>query len=126
MLFRREMDQCDVISCISHAGHQGLNQINTILGLLARLRNIDPYLSSCQANIRGKSLCDKLIPTNIPVLQEIFSRHGYPNILVIDIGPPWNGTVCHIMQRYLKWAGCKDQPTRSAEDPEANYILASG
>ena len=60
--------------------------------------------------------------SNIPVLEEIFGRHGYPDNLITDNGPPWNGTDSHIMQRYLKWAGINHQPTQSAEDPESNGL----
>ena len=59
---------------------------------------------------------------NIRALEEVFGRHGYPNKLVTDNGPPWNGTDSHAMKEYLRWAGVTHDPTRSADDPEANGL----
>ena len=56
------------------------------------------------------------------MLEEIFGRHGYPNDMITDNGPPWNGTDTHIMQQYLEWAGVNHVPTQSADDPEANGL----
>jgi hypothetical protein len=47
---------------------------------------------------------------------------GYPENMITDNGPPWNGTEAHAMQQYLKWAGIKHDPTWSADDPEANGL----
>ena len=58
--------------------------------------------------------------TNVKVLDDIFSRHGFPQSLRTDNGPPWNGNKSHLMQKYLKWCGIKHEPTISAYDPEAN------
>ena len=57
---------------------------------------------------------------NIGALEEIFGRNGYPQKIISDNGPPWNGTDTHAMQKYLVWAGVKHVPTISADDPEAN------
>ena len=57
---------------------------------------------------------------NIVALDEILSRHGFCDTLRTDNGPPWNS---HLMKEYLKWAGIKHEPTKSAEDPEANGLV---
>ena len=57
---------------------------------------------------------------NIGTLEEIFSRHGYPDKMITDNGPPWNGSDTHEMKKYLQWAGVQHVPTVSADDPEAN------
>ena len=59
---------------------------------------------------------------NIKVLEEVFGRHGYPDKMVTDNGPPWNGTEYHIMKQYLDWAGVQHCPTVSSDDPEANGL----
>ena len=59
---------------------------------------------------------------NIPVMEEVFGRHGYPNKMITDNGAPWNGKETQAMKQYLKWAGIDHQPTFSAEDPEANGL----
>ena len=61
-------------------------------------------------------------PDNIRALEEIFGRHGYPEQMVTDNGPPWNGVESHDMQQYLDWAGVEHLPTKSADDPEANGL----
>ena len=60
-------------------------------------------------------------PANIQAM-EVFGRHGYPNKLITDDGPPWNGKDSHAMKQYLNWAGVRHDPTRSADDPEANGL----
>ena len=62
---------------------------------------------------------------NVKVLDDIFSRHGFPQSLRTDNGPPWNGNKSHLMQKYLKWCGIKHEPTISAYDPEANGLAES-
>ena len=59
---------------------------------------------------------------NIRALEEVFGRHGYPIKMRTDNGPPWNGVESHAMQQYLKWAGVQHDPTKSADDPEANGL----
>ena len=59
---------------------------------------------------------------NIQALEEVFGRHGYPDKLITDNGPPWNGKDSHAMKQYLKWAGVRHDPTWSADDPEANGL----
>ena len=59
---------------------------------------------------------------NIRALEEIFGRHRYPEEMITDNGPPWNGNDTHAMKQYLEWAGVKHKPTRSADDPEANGL----
>ena len=63
--------------------------------------------------------------TNVKILDDIFSRHGFPQSLRTDNGPPWNGKECHSMQKYLKWCGIDHEPTISAYDPEANGLAES-
>ena len=60
---------------------------------------------------------------NIRALEEIFGRHGYPEKMITDNGPPWNGKENHSMQQYLEWAGVSHVPTQSADDPEANGLV---
>ena len=59
---------------------------------------------------------------DINALEEVFGRHGYPNKMITDNGPPWNGNESHAMQQYLEWAGVKHDPTWSADDPEVNGL----
>lgn len=59
---------------------------------------------------------------NIEAFDNIFARHGFCKQLKTDNGPPFNGKDSHLLQRYFKWAGIHHQPTRSAEDPEANGL----
>jgi hypothetical protein len=59
---------------------------------------------------------------NIRALEEVFGRHGYPEKMVTDNGPPWNGKETHTMKQYLEWAGVEHDPTHSADDPEANGL----
>ena len=59
---------------------------------------------------------------NIEVFDTIFSHHGYPETLVTDNGPPFNGNEYHLLQKYFKWAGIAHIPTESANDPEANGL----
>ena len=62
---------------------------------------------------------------NIEAFDDIFCRHGYPDYLKSDGGPPFNGGDSHLLQEYFKWAGIHHHPTRSAEDPEANGLAES-
>ena len=62
---------------------------------------------------------------NIAAFDQIFSRHGYCSLLLIDNGPPFNGSGSHDLQQYVKWAGIKHHPNRSAEDPEATGLVES-
>ena len=57
---------------------------------------------------------------NIPVIDMVFKRHGYPRRLISDNGPPFNGSDTHMFQRYLRWAEVKHTPTRSADEAQAN------
>ena len=59
---------------------------------------------------------------NIPIYDQVFKLHGYPERLLSDNGAPFNGKDTHLFQRYLRWAGVKHTPTRSAEDPQANGL----
>ena len=54
----------------------------------------------------------------IPVLDKVFSTHGFPETMKTDGGPPFNG---HDFQMYLRWAGCRHRKV-SPEDPEANGL----
>ena len=62
------------------------------------------------------------VKENIRVLEKVFGRHGYPQKVVTDNGPPWNGEDAHPIQQFLKWAGVEHDPTWSADDPEANGL----
>ena len=57
---------------------------------------------------------------NNVALYEILTGHGFCDTLRTDNGPPWNS---HLMREYLKWAEIKHEPTKSAEDPEANGLV---
>ena len=59
---------------------------------------------------------------NIIAFDEVFKMLGYPKVLRSDNGAPFNGTDSHNLQRYLRWANIKHQPTESADDPEANGL----
>ena len=59
---------------------------------------------------------------NIEAFDEVFSRHGYPEKLTTDGGPPFNGNEAHQLQKYFKWAGIDHKTTDSADDPEANGL----
>ena len=80
---------------------------------------IQDYLTKYPEAIVTKGTAAK---HNIQVLEEVFGRHGYPDKLITDNGPPWNGNDTHAMQQYLHWAGIEHQPTQSADDPEANGL----
>ena len=56
--------------------------------------------------------------TVIPILDKIFSTHGFPDSAKTDGGPPFNS---HAFQSYMRWAGCQHKKV-SAEDPEANGL----
>ena len=58
--------------------------------------------------------------SNIKPLDDILSRHGFPETMRTDNGPPWNGNYTHKMN--LKCCGIKHEPTRSLYDPEANGL----
>lgn len=70
--------------------------------------------------VKGTSATD-----NIIAIDNIFTRQGFPDILHTDNGPPFNGGERHELQEYLKWAGVKHRPNRSADDPEANGLAES-
>ena len=54
----------------------------------------------------------------IPVLDKVFSTHGFPDTVKTDGGPPFNG---NDFGMYLRWAGCTHRKV-SPEDPEANGL----
>ena len=56
--------------------------------------------------------------TVIPILDKVFSTHGFPDSAKTDGGPPFNS---HAFQSYMRWAGCQHRKV-SAEDPEANGL----
>ena len=60
--------------------------------------------------------------SNIKALDDIFSRHGFPETPRTDNGPPWNGNDAHKMKTYLKWCGIKHKTTRNLYDSEANGL----
>ena len=62
---------------------------------------------------------------NIEAFDDIFCRHGYPDDLKTDGGPPFNGGDSHLLKEYFKWAGIHHHPTISADDPEANGLAES-
>ena len=57
---------------------------------------------------------------NIHALDNIFSRHNPPEVLLTDSGPPFNTGPNHPLQRYFAAMGIERRTTISAEDPEAN------
>jgi len=59
---------------------------------------------------------------NIAAFDRIFARHGNPELLVTDNGPPFNGGKDHILQVYFRQEGITHRPTESADDPEANGL----
>ena len=62
---------------------------------------------------------------NIRALDEIFSRHNPPEILLTDNGAPFNSKGSHSLQEYFKKMGISHRPTIAAEDPEANGTCES-
>ena len=68
--------------------------------------------------VRGTSAED-----NIHAFSEIFSRHGVPEILHSDNGPPFNGRDSHLLQQYFQNFGIQHLPNHSAEDPEATGLV---
>ena len=56
---------------------------------------------------------------NIAAFDRIFARHGNPELLVTDNGPPFNGGKDHILQSYFRQEGITHRPTESADDPAA-------
>ena len=62
---------------------------------------------------------------NIPLYDKAFKTHGYPEELVSDNGPPFNGGSSHSFRRYLKWAGVRHTPTYSADNARANGLAES-
>ena len=67
------------------------------------------------AIVKGTAASD-----NIQALDDIFSRHSPPSLLLTDNGPPFNTNPSHPLQVYLKKMGIRHIPTIAAEDPEAN------
>ena len=59
---------------------------------------------------------------NIVAFDNIFCRHGFPDVVYSDNGAPFNGEKQHELQQYFAWAGIKHQPNHSAYDPEANGL----
>ena len=68
--------------------------------------------------VRGTSAED-----NILAFAEVFARHGYPQYLHSDNGPPFNGKESHLLQQYLATVGVLHRPNYSAEDPEATGMV---
>ena len=62
---------------------------------------------------------------NIEAFDTMFCRHGYPETLKSDGGPPFNGEDSHLLKQYFRWAGIKHNITTSADDPEANGLAES-
>ena len=62
---------------------------------------------------------------NIRALDDVFSRHFPPELLLTDNGPPFNTGPDHPLQIYFKKMGITHRPTISAEDPEANGTCES-
>ena len=62
---------------------------------------------------------------NIQALDDIFSRHFPPKLLLTDNGPPFNTGPDQPLQTYFRKMGITHRPTISAEDPEANATCES-
>ena len=60
---------------------------------------------------------------NMVAFDNIVSRHGFPSIVRIDNGPPFNGNDRHELQKYFAWAGITHIPNKSAYDPEATGLI---
>ena len=67
--------------------------------------------------VKGTSAHD-----NILAIDNIFTRHGFPDVLNSDNGPPFNGKQRSELQEYLRWAGVKHRPNKSPLDPESNGL----
>ena len=59
-----------------------------------------------------------LVENNIQALDDIFSRHSPPQLLLTN-GPPFNTGPDHPLQTYFRKIGITHRPSISAEDPEA-------
>ena len=57
----------------------------------------------------------------VPHIDKVFSTHGFPERVLTDGGPPFNGTGSHPYYQYMKWAGV-DSRRVAPEDPEANGL----
>ena len=66
-----------------------------------------------------------LVEANIQALDDIFSRHSQPQLLLTDNGPPFNTGPDHPFQTYFRKMGITHRPTISAEDLEANGTCES-
>ena len=62
---------------------------------------------------------------NIRAFSEVFSRHGYPETLHSDNGPPFNysSDTGHLIDEYFRSVGVTHYTNASAEDPEATGIV---
>ena len=56
---------------------------------------LQDYLTKYPEAILVKNTAAK---DNIRALEEVFGRHGYPEVLITDNGLPWNGKGCSAME----------------------------
>ena len=78
---------------------------------------IDKYSRYPEVEIVRSTSADAVVPH----IDKVFSTHGFPERVLTDGGPPFNGTGSHTYYQYMKWAGVDSRPV-APEDPEANGL----
>ena len=78
---------------------------------------IDKYSRYPEVEIVRSTSADAVVPH----IDKVFSTHGFPERVLTDGGPPFNGTGSHPYYQYMKWAGVDSRPV-APEDPEANGL----
>ena len=62
---------------------------------------IDKYSRYPEVEIVRSTSADAVIPH----IDKVFATHGFPEQVLTDGGPPFNGTGSHAYYQYMKWAG---------------------
>ena len=57
----------------------------------------------------------------VPILEKLFSDHGFPDTVKTDNGPFFNGTDSHDFKMYLQWAGVRHLIV-ALEEPETKGL----
>ena len=78
---------------------------------------IDKYSRYPEVEIVHSTSADAVIPH----INKVFTTHGFPEQVLTDGGPPFNGTSSHTYYQYMKWAGVNSRRV-APEDPEANGL----
>ena len=78
---------------------------------------IDMYSRYPEVEIVRSTSADAVVPH----IDKVFSTHGFPEQVLTDGGPPFNGTGSHPYYLYIKWGGVDNRPV-APEDPEANGL----